>query len=95
MKLYIYLVIVAITLGGFGVYSYLIYQAGREAERAQNRIAIEKEKQKQRKLLKQLEAANEKQRIVVREKIKVVRSTQDSTGCTDARVPSDILNQLH
>jgi len=94
VKFYIYLAVLgALAIGGV-IYTYWIYDMGRNAEKARNAMIIEEYRDNQKRLVERLEEANAKERIVVRERIKTVRTAVDPSGCADQRIPDSILNGL-
>ena len=70
------------------------YRAGVNAERAAQLSVINDYKRRVGELLEDLEHEKSKRRVVVREKIRVVRQAADPTNCKNTPIPAPILEQL-
>lgn len=93
MKIYVYFGALVVLLGGLGVGGYVLYKAGADSVRANLAAQIEQYRDTQRRLVERLEESNAKERIVTREKIKVVRQVVDN--CADNPINPAILRELH
>jgi len=56
--------------------------------------AVNAYRDKEAKLLQELENERKKRKVVVRERIRTVREVVDVGGCADQRVPDNILQQI-
>lgn len=92
MKLYFILAAVIAAISGLSWGGYALYQAGRNAEIAAQAAAIEGLKKDQRRLIDELATVKAKERIVIKEKIKVIREANDA--CADVAISPAILSQL-
>lgn len=94
MKDYLFLVIAAVwalSLIGTGWYAN---NAGRNAEKAAQTRAIEKYKQAQAQLNEELEKERAKRKVIVREKIRTIRTAGDPSGCADVDIAPDIYQRV-
>ena len=94
MKFYLWVAAAGALAIGFVIYTYYVYDVGRATERARLAAKVEEMRENQKQLVEKLEAAHAKERIVVKERIKIVRAAADD-GCLDKRIPDSVLNQLH
>lgn len=91
---YLYLAAAGALLAAFGLTGYLAYNAGVDHEKAATARIIEEERERQKLVIDKLEAEKAKRAIVYREKIKVVRTAFDHTGCADSIIVAGILERL-
>lgn len=84
------LAFIAIVAGSYGT-GYL--QARRACELNMEKAARQF-REKQDKLIVELEKERKKRKVVYRERIKTVKEAADDSGCTDAPVPDDIVRAI-
>ena len=61
---------------------------------AENQKAVEEKREKENEDIKELEDAKVERQIVYRDRIKVVESTPDLSGCFDAPLPDDVVRRV-
>jgi len=84
MKLYIIIGFIVALLASY----VAVYNTGKTVCRKEVQDAILKQVERENKLIKELEEARKKREIVYREKIKIIRETNDS--CLDQPLHPDI-----
>ena len=83
--------LVVVGLGGSWWHGYT---TGKTAERAAHQSALEAERAKQARLVDELEQAQMAQRIVYRDRVRVVEREADPSGCADVGVPDRVRDAL-
>lgn len=63
--------------------AYFTFQAGVDAERAEQAANREAAREKDSKKVEKVNKFKEKQKVVIREKIKYIKTAPDPTGCAD------------
>jgi len=61
---------------------------------AENQKSVEQKREKENEDIKELENAKSERQIVYRDRIKIVQSAPDLTGCLDAPLPDDIVRRV-
>lgn len=88
------LIIAAVTVALIVASAAAGYRAGINAQLARQQKAVQKYQKRVETLLAELDAERQKRKVVVREKIRVVKETADPTGCADSDIPDAIYQQL-
>lgn len=91
MKFYLYLFSTIAVIGSYyGTYTY----GGRVVE-ARYKEALVEEGKRENKAISEVQDAKVKRDIIYRDRVKIVESFQDDSGCLDNPTPDDLLKQLH
>lgn len=94
MKQYLYLAAATLLFAAFAGTYYKGFSSGVDSEKSKSAKAIEEERERQKAVIGELESRKAEREIVYRDKIKVVRSAADDTGCADRSIPAPILERL-
>lgn len=70
------------------------YVSGGNVVRVEMSRAIEAERKTQAQKIESLIAFNKVEKVIYRDKIKIVNKTADPTGCINVSVPADILSSV-
>lgn len=83
-RVYIALAVVAALLGSH----WYVYEKGKGRERDKAAAAALAFREKEQKLIAELDAAKQKREVIYRDKIKIVKESDDA--CLDAPLPADV-----
>jgi hypothetical protein len=85
-----------VVLAGLLVFTHWrAYDYGRVSEREAAQRALAEQREREVRLLEELETERKKLRVEYRERIKVVQKAADPLVCIDQKVPVTLLKSLH
>lgn len=84
-------ILLAVLIGLAGSHAWA-YHKGKEQERDKATAAALAHREKEQKLIAELEVAKQKREVIYREKIKIIEAASDE--CLDRPLPDSILNLL-
>ena len=87
-RVYIALAIVAALLGSH----WYMYEKGKARERDKATAAALEFREKEQKLIAELDKAKQKREVIYRDKIKIIKEANDA--CLDVNIPDNIFNLL-
>ena len=93
-KLYLYALGAALVLAGWLGSLWFAYGAGKDKILADQAELLKEKDRRIIELQAELEDEQQKIKVVYRDKIRTIRTAADPSGCADAPVAPDILQQL-